>query len=132
MIKKMLLSATCLIALLAATGSVMYVRNSTPGVPVIPVAEIANPTRPYVIKVHAKWCPVCMMTKSIWSQIDSMYSGRVNLVVLDLTNEGTIEKSRIEAKRLGLEKFFEEGTGATGVIAVLDGRTKEVRASIQG
>ena len=61
-----------------------------------------------------------------------MYSGRVNLVVLDVTNQAHTDASRTEAKRLGLEKLFDEYAGATGTIVVVNGRTRKVTASITG
>jgi hypothetical protein len=73
-----------------------------------------------------------MLTKNVWSQIEDTYSARANLVVLDFTNQANTDFSRAEAKRLGLEAFFDEYVGATGTIVVLDGRTKEVTASING
>jgi thiol-disulfide isomerase/thioredoxin len=132
MIKKILLVVAALAVVLVAFACVMYVRNSTPTVPVISSAEAANPSKPYVVKLHAQWCPVCMLTKAVWSHIEATYSMRVNLVVFDFTNQATTDTSRVEAKRLGLEKFFDEIAGGTGTIAVLDGRTKEVTASIHG
>lgn len=56
----------------------------------------------------------------------------MNLVVLDFTTEAKAEASKAEATRLGLTKFFDEYGGATGTIVVLDGRTKDVTASING
>jgi hypothetical protein len=73
-----------------------------------------------------------MVTKGMWAQIEETYSGRVKLVVLDFTNETNTEASRVEAGRLGLEEFFKEYAGATGTIVVLDGRTRQVTASISG
>jgi thiol-disulfide isomerase/thioredoxin len=132
MIKKALLGVTFLAVALVAVASVMYVRNATPTVPVISLTDAADPGRPYVVKLHAKWCPICMLTKPVWSQIEAAYSWRANLVVFDFTNQATTDMSRAEARRLGLEKFFDENAGWTGTIAVLDGRTKEETASIHG
>lgn len=132
MIKKTLLVVALLTVVLVAFACVMYVRNRTPTVPAISSAEAANPSKPYVVKLHAQWCPVCMLTKAVWTQIEATYSMRVNLVVLDFTNQATADASRAEAKRLGLEQFFDENAGSTGTIVVLDGRTKEVTASIHG
>jgi hypothetical protein len=73
-----------------------------------------------------------MVTKGVWSQIAEAYAGRVNLVVLDFTTDANVEASKAEAARLGLTKFFDEYGGATGTIVVLDGRTREVTASING
>jgi hypothetical protein len=72
-----------------------------------------------------------MMTKGVWSQIEAAYSDRVNLLVLDFTNQSTTAASRAEARRLGLEKVFDEYFGGTGTIVVLNGR-REVSASING
>jgi hypothetical protein len=132
MIKKSLLVITFLTVTLVAVASVMYVRNATPTVPTISAAEAVNANRPYVVKLHAQWCPICMMTKSVWAQIEVAYSGRVNLVVFDFTNQATTDRSKAEAKRLGLEQFFDDNAGTTGTIAVLDGRTREEAASIHG
>ena len=132
MIKKALLVVTFLAVAMVAVASVMYVRNAPPAVPALSAVDAANTSRPYVVKLHAQWCPICMLTKAVWSQIEVAYSARANFVVFDFTNQATTERSRAEAKRLGLEKFFDDNAGTTGTIAVLDGRTKEEAASIHG
>jgi thiol-disulfide isomerase/thioredoxin len=123
---------TSVVVVLAAFGYIMYASNRAPAVPAISDAEAANPGKPYVVKLHAQWCPVCMVTKGVWSEIEDTYSRRVNLVVLDFTNRANTDASRAEAERLGLEGFFDEYAGSTGTIVVLDGRSKEVTASING
>ena len=132
MIKKALLGVASVSVLLVAIGYVLYARNPAPTVPAVSATEAASARKPYVVKLHAKWCPVCMLTKGVWAHIDATYSTRVNLVVFDVTNQATTDASRADAKRLGLEKFFDENAGWTGTIAVIDGRTKEVTASIHG
>ena len=132
MIKKAFLVVLLVVAVLAAVGAVLYSRNVAPVVPAITSADAANPAKPYVVKMHAQWCAVCMVTKDEWSQIERAYAGRVNLVVLDFTNEQKTEASRAEAARLGLQKFYDEYSGATGMIVVIDGRTKDVMTSIIG
>ena len=132
MLKKVLLVAVALCAGLVAFGYAMYLGNAAPTVPAISAVDAAQAGKPYVVKLHAQWCPVCMVTKGMWTQIEDAYAGRVKLVVLDFTNEANTEASRIEAARLGLDEFFKEYGGATGTIVVLDGRTKQVTASING
>ena len=132
MIKKAFLVLTSLGVVLIAFGYIMYVRNPAPTVPVISSVEAVNPGKPYVVKLHAQWCPICMLTKGVWSQIESTYSGRVNLLVLDFTNQATTDASGTEAKRLGLKKLFDDYSGTTGTIVVVDGRSKAVTASING
>ena len=132
MIKKAVLAVSVLVAVLAATGFVLYARNSAPAVAPLSAADAAKTSKPYVVKLHAKWCPVCMITKGVWSEIEKSYAGRVNLVVLDFTTDANTEASRAEAARLGLTKMFDEYGGTTGMIVVLDGRTREVTAAIKG
>jgi hypothetical protein len=132
MIKKALQIAILLGTVLIGSAAFLYVANTAPVVPALSAVEAANTVKPYVVKLHAQWCAVCMVTKGVWSEIEKTYAGRVNLVVLDFTTEATANASEAEAKRLGLTKFFEEYGGATGNIVVLDGRTKDVTASING
>jgi len=132
MIRKALLVAVTIVVVLTATAAFLYVRNTTPSVPAIATAEAATPGQPWVVKLHAQWCPVCMMTKGVWSEVERSYAGRVRLVVFDFTNDATTAASRAEAKRLGLAEFFAESGFATGPIVVLDGRTKDVLAWING
>jgi thiol-disulfide isomerase/thioredoxin len=131
MIKRIIVVSLALAAALAAGGFAMYYRNTAPVAPPISSAEASSPTRPFVVKLHARWCAVCMITTSVWSQIEKEYSGRVNLLVLDFTDDQTTEASRAAAERVGLGRVFEE-SGSTGVVLIVDGRTREVIASIAG
>jgi thiol-disulfide isomerase/thioredoxin len=130
--KKLLVSVTSLCTVLTALLAIAYLTNGTPVVPRIAAAEAVESGRPLVVKLHAQWCHVCRIGKGAWSQIEQTYAGRVNLLVLDFTNDATTEASRAEAKRLGLDAFFDEFVGVSGPVAVLDGRTKEVTALISG
>ena len=132
MIKKILLVVAVFVAVLIGAGGILYVGNVAPSVPPVSPVEAAKTGKPYVVKLHAQWCAVCMITKDVWTQIETAYAQRVNLVVLDFTTDANTEASRAEASRLGLTKFFDDYGGATGSIVVLDGRTKEVTASISG
>lgn len=124
--------AVVLVATLAATGAILYLRNATPVVPTIASADAAAAGAPWVVKLHAQWCPVCMLTKGMWSEIEKNYDGRVRLAVFDFTDETTTAATHAEAQRLGLGAVLEEAGFATGPILVLDGRTKEIVAWING
>lgn len=124
--------ALAVIVALIGAGVFLYARNVTPAVPPIATADAAAPGAPWVVKLHAQWCPVCMLTKGMWSEIEQAYSGRVRLAVFDFTDEETTTASRSEAERLGLGDVFDEAGFATGPILVLDGRTKEIVAWING
>src|SRR5687767_4663720 len=86
---------------LIAGSAVLYSLNTTPVVPQLATSEAVATGSPWVVKLHAQWCPVCMLTKSMWSEIEQTYAGRVRLAVFDFTDETTTAASRAEAERLG-------------------------------
>ena len=90
-------------------------------------AERAEPgeTSPFVVKIHADWCGTCLFLASTWAQIERELDDRARIVLFDVTDRARLERSRSEAQRLGLGDFFESHKGSTGVIAVLDGNTRE-------
>lgn len=130
--RKAFVVALAMVVALVGTGAFLYARNTTPVVPAIATADAAAPGAPWVVKLHAQWCPVCMLTKGMWSEIEQTYSSRVRLAVFDFTDEATTAATRAEAARLGLGGVLEEAGFATGTILVVDGRTKEIRAWING
>jgi thiol-disulfide isomerase/thioredoxin len=129
--RRILSVALVIVATLIATAT-LYVRNATPAVQAIATADAAAAGAPWVVKLHAQWCPVCMLTKGMWSQIEERYAGRVRLAVFDFTDEATTAATRAEAERLGLGDVLDEAGFATGTILVLDGRSKEIVAWING
>ncbi len=132
MIRKTLMYFAGVALLLAGVVGILYVTNPAPRAPRVELASLQDSPRPYVVKVHAQWCPVCMMTKDMWDQVQQAYAGKVNLVVFDVTGTTTEQASRAEAQRLGLGDFFDENSGSTGTVYVLNGRTKAVVTSIHG
>jgi thiol-disulfide isomerase/thioredoxin len=123
--------ASALLGLVAVAG-ILYLANSPPAVPPVPVSEAAAPSKPYVVKLHARWCPVCMQTKDEWEQIAKAYGGRANLFVFDSTNETTIAKSQKQAAALGLDGILGDYHGASGMVLVINSRTRQVEASVGG
>jgi thiol-disulfide isomerase/thioredoxin len=130
--RKGLLGTACVVAVAALAVFVAYIGNVVPPVPAVSAEEMARGDKPFVVKLHAQWCPVCLMTKDVWSRIATAYAGRVHLVVFDVTTDTKAQASRAEAARLGLTTFFDEWADATGTIVVLNGRTRDVTAVING
>jgi hypothetical protein len=124
--------AGLLLLCVAAAVALLVFNNAAPEVPALSDADAADAARPYVIKLHARWCPVCMVTRDEWAVVEGEYAGKVRLVVFDFTSDATTATSRQQAARLGLEEVFDEFVGETGTILVLDGRTKEIRHVLHG
>lgn len=132
MFRKILGGSLAFLLVLVAVAGLLFVGNAAPTVTPVSAATMGDSSRPYVVKLHARWCPVCMLTKAEWAQIDTTYADRVKLFVFDSTSDATIERSRIEAERIGLDGLWDRYRGASGVVLVLDGRTKEVLAELAG
>jgi thiol-disulfide isomerase/thioredoxin len=131
MLKKIALVVVAAFVVLVGSVVLMYFVNAAPVAPAISASEASNPARPFVVKLHSQWCHLCLITTSVWSQIEQEYKGRVNFLVLDFTDDQTTDASKAAAERVGLGRVFEE-SGSTGVVLVVDGRTKDVTASIAG
>lgn len=132
MLKKILIGTALLIAVVAVTGAILFIGNAAPAVAAVTAAEAADPGRPFVVKLHAQWCPICLVTKDVWYELAEEYEGRANLVVFDFTDEDSTAASRAEAVRLGLGPFFDDYVGLSGAIAVIDGGSRETRALLGG
>jgi thiol-disulfide isomerase/thioredoxin len=130
-IRRVLGGILLLLAVAAAVVLVLYLRNTAPAVRPLSPVEVAASNKPFVIKLHARWCPKCMLQSAVWSQVEQAYAGRVHLMVLDFSNDATTARSRADASRLGLEAFFDEYAGATGFVVVLD-RQRKVAAEVGG
>jgi hypothetical protein len=112
-------------------GAVAWLLVTNPA-PVVPDSGDVPPAAPVVVKLHARWCAICMATKGAWTEVQQAYAGRVRFVVFDFTSDTTTEVSRGQAARLGLEAVFNEYVGETGTVLVLDGTTRDVRHSLHG
>lgn len=117
---------------LAALVAFLLITNAAPRVAVLSDADAQSAGAPYVVKLHARWCPLCMSTRGVWAKIDETYAGRVRFAVFDFTNETTTRASEVEARRLGLGALFDEYVGETGTILVLNGSSKEVIGDLHG
>jgi thiol-disulfide isomerase/thioredoxin len=123
-----------LVALAAVAAGLiagLVAANPAPRVPADPSGAAAS-FAPYVVKLHARWCPVCMATKGQWAEVQQAYAGRVRFAVFDFTTEATTARSRVEAAALGLGAVFDDYVGETGTVLVLDGVTKDVRDALHG
>lgn len=131
MAMKALRIAAVVVVAMAGTVAGLYLTNGAPQVRSLSAAEVASANKPFVIKLHAQWCPKCRMTKGVWTEIEAAYADQVHMVVLDFTDDERVRASEAEARRLGLDVVWDEYAGATGIVLVLD-RDRGVTAEIGG
>ena len=86
----------------------------------------------YVVKIHADWCGSCKATESVWERVQKELGDRATVVKLDVSDRVEYEKAIAEARRLGIEDFFQEYRGKTGIVAILDCQTREPVTVLNG
>jgi thiol-disulfide isomerase/thioredoxin len=86
--------------------------------------------KPVVVRVHADWCPACTATQATINDLKAAYGSQINFVQFDVTNAKTAAAAEAEAKKLGLEKFYNSEKAATSTVAVIDPRDGKVYAQL--
>jgi thiol-disulfide isomerase/thioredoxin len=88
--------------------------------------------KPTVVDVYASWCPACKAIAPTLSSLQEEYKGKVNFVVLDVTDRAATNQAQATAQKLGLTKFLEANKSATGAVAVIDPSTGEIISQFRG
>ncbi len=96
------------------------------------VSAAKDVSKPFVVKIHADWCGTCRMLEPTLTALDEKMGPSARVVVLDVTDRGTYAAAAAEAKRLGIESFFDRYKSRTGIVGVLDGSTREIIAVLSG
>ena len=84
--------------------------------------------KPVVVDVFASWCPGCQNIAPTLSQLKQKYSDKVNFVVLDVTDQGKLQETASNAKKLGLGQFLETTKSQTSTVAIVDPATGNILA----
>jgi thiol-disulfide isomerase/thioredoxin len=84
--------------------------------------------KPVVVDIYASWCPACKNIAPTLSQLEQDYAGKVNFVVLDVSDRSTTTRSEAKAKALGLGQFFAANKTQTGSLTIVDPATGKILA----
>jgi len=87
--------------------------------------------KPIVVDIYASWCPGCKNIAATLQTLRTEYKGKVNFVVLDVTDRSTSQQSQELAQKLGLGKYFEANKASTSTVAILDPANGKVLAQFQ-
>lgn len=74
-----------------------------------------------VVVIRADWCGACQKLEPTMKELMTEYGGRINFVVLDVTNDETTAIASAKAKSLGLGSFFEANKKMTSTVGVFKG-----------
>jgi thiol-disulfide isomerase/thioredoxin len=100
-----------------------------------PMASVGGPLaqklqgKPVLVDIYASWCPGCKNIAPTLSQLKQDYAGKVNFVVLDVTDPGKLRASEAMAKELGLANFLRDNKSKTSMVAIIDPATGKILAS---
>jgi thiol-disulfide isomerase/thioredoxin len=84
--------------------------------------------KPVVIDVYASWCPACKNIAPTVAQLKQKYAGKVEFVVLDVSDKSSTTKVEAKAKELGLSEFFAANKTQTGSLTIVDPATGNILA----
>jgi len=99
-----------------------------------PSASVGGPLaqklqgKPVVVDVYATWCPACKNIAPTISDLKKEYEGKVEFVVLDVSDKSTTAAAEATAKELGLSKFLAENKTQTGSLTIIDPATGKILA----
>ena len=84
--------------------------------------------KPVVVDVYASWCPACKNIAPTISQLEKKYAGKVEFVVLDVSDKSTTDAAEAKAKELGLSEFLAANKTQTGSLTIVDPATGNILA----
>lgn len=84
--------------------------------------------KPVVVDIYASWCPACKNIAPTVSQLKKQYEGKVNFVVLDVSDRASTAKSEAIARELGLSDFFAANKTQTGSLTIIEPSTGKILA----
>jgi thiol-disulfide isomerase/thioredoxin len=96
------------------------------------VSPADDPSRPFVVKIHADWCGTCVSLDPTIEALQESQGTRARIVVLDVTDRETLARASTEADRLRLRAFFDQYKAKTGTVGVLHGATREPVSVFKG
>ena len=79
---------------------------------------------PTVAIIRADWCTVCQKLEPAMAELMEEYKGRLNFVILDVSNEEKTAEAAATARKLGLGKFFEANKKKTSTVAIFGAKNK--------
>lgn len=116
--KKILTVALSLALLLtiSAVNSLAVTKKSAKGKRAVAAKKTVT-----VAIIRADWCSVCQKLEPTMMGLMKDYMGKINFVMLDVTNDETTAAAAAKAKSLGLSKFFEANKKTTSTVGVFKG-----------
>ena len=92
-------------------------------------SSAAAKTKPTVVVIRADWCSACQKVEPTMMELMREYDGKINFVILDVTNDETTAQATAKAKSLGLSDFFEANKKMTSTVAIFKGKKEAFKTA---
>lgn len=99
--------------------------------PVLAKTPKPNARHPTVAIIRADWCSACQKLEPAMMELMNQYKGRINFVMLDVTDDQKAAKAASQARKLGIGKFFEANKKHTSTVVVLSPAHKILYQTMQ-
>lgn len=83
-----------------------------------------------VVIIRADWCSACQKLEPVMMGLMKEYGGKINFVMLDVTNDETTTAAAAKAKSMGLSSFFEANKKMTSTVGVFKGKKQTFKTSM--
>ena len=75
-------------------------------------------SKPLLVEISTQWCFACKMLKPTIEELARQYNGRVEFILLDATNDETIEQAKRIAENYGIRDYFDSHRNAFPTVGV--------------
>lgn len=82
-------------------------------------AEDFTSDKPLFVIISTNWCYACKILHPVINELESQYSGQVNFLHLDASNDEAINASRQTASQYGLAAYFDSNRNVFPKVGIL-------------
>lgn len=83
-------------------------------------------SKPVIVQVKSRNCPVCRQMEPTVQQIKQKYKGKVTFITFDVSDSKSAKEAEKVADVVNLSSFFSNNRNNTGLILAVDPRTGQV------
>jgi len=87
-------------------------------VPKVSAEDLTN-DKPFFVIISTDWCYACKILHPVIDELKSRYSGQVNFLYLDASNEEAVNASRLIATKYGLAAYFDSNRNVFPKVGIL-------------
>ena len=83
------------------------------------IPKVSAEDKPLFVIISTNWCYACKMLHPIIDELEAQYSGQVNFLSLDASNDEAVNASRQIATQYGLAAYFDSNRNVFPKVGIL-------------